>query len=1039
MPVIRIQEHAKVEDGWQVKVSFDYREEHNATVRNPFSKEDEKDLAWYFEEYPNFPSSKDSDKVEKIAASIKSYGEALFNDIFFKDSDVYSKYSKIRDLGLSDLQIEITGNTPQFHALHWEALKDPKRPLPLTLQATVIRQNLRPSQEYPRPTPSPTINLLIVTARPYGEHDNGYRTISRPLIKILRDERVEIHVLRPGTYRALENHLNNIKDKPDKGKGYYHVIHFDMHGIVCTYEQLQEHAKNYQLTGRYARDSKVQEYEDVKAFLLFESEQDHKADLVSAEELHELLVDNQVPIVVLNACQSGKQVGEQETSLGSWLVQAGVQLVLAMGYSVNVQAAEKLMSVLYSQLLESHDPSIAIRRARRELYNNKKRKTSMGKEIYLEDWLLPIVYQNKPLKLEMPDFTPEQSKDFYQRRGERDRYLKLESFDEFAGRDIDILQIEKRLLTKRNILLVRGIGGIGKTTLFRHLEAWWFITDLIQLPSFYFCYNEKAWTFQEIITYIAQELGLEHRADFSMLNSEEAKRYKLFDELCKLGRRCLLIFDHLEAITGTNLNIQSKLPPNELDALHNFLKQLARGQDHILVLLGSRDSVDQLAKDTFNNNVYDLGGLDFEAAMTLAHCILERNNIVGYQQDEGEEGKEHESLRDLLKLLDGFPLAIEVVLVNLGQQTPSQVLSVLHVGDEPIGVEKQGEPSKLPKERTKIIWHCIEYIYCYLSPEVRQLLLCLAPFKGAVEDSTLILYLPYLQKQHALSNLPFSHWLEMIKETQHRNLLTPNPDTPQILHLQTIFSYLLCIRLDAPEQEKEKQAIKTAFLLLYEQISESTYQQLSSKDPNKNRAGQGLARWECSNLETALDIALKAQVSIFSLFQALFKYLDITTEKEMVTRGLDLAQTVLSSMDNYPLEKRMNSLCRDYIGVIGKVAYQQTILHQYQKAEETYQQMLSLLPQLECLTEHERNKWEADIHHALGNLAFEQNRLPDAEKYYQQALQVEEKLDDASSLVIIYKRLGDLAQQQKNTADANEYYQKAFDLFVKLNDPTLKS
>ena len=784
-----------------------------------------------------------------------------------------------------------------------------------------------------------------------------------------------------------------------------------------------------------SRDPKVREYKGVKAFLLFESEQDNKADLVSAEELHELLIDNQVPIIVLNACQSGKQVGEKETSLGSWLVQSGVRFVLAMGYSVNVQAAEKLMSVLYSQLLESHDPSIAIRRARRKLYNDKKRNTSVGKDIYLEDWLLPIVYQNEPLKLEMPDFTLEQSKGFYQRRGERDRYLKLESFDAFAGRDIDILQIEKRLLTERNILLVRGIGGIGKTALFRHLEAWWFITGLVQLPSFYFCYSEKAWTLQEIITNIAQKLDIEHRDDFSSLNSQEAKQYRLFEEL-RRQKRCLLIFDNLEAITGTNLCVQCKLPSNELDALHNFLKQLARGQAQILVLLGSRRNEDWLAKDTFDNNVYELDGLDTEAAITLANCVLERNSVAGYQQDEGEEGEERESLRTLLNLLGGFPLAIEVVLPNLAQQTPSQVLKALQTGDKPIDAEKQGQLVKLPKERTKTIWRCIEYVYRYLSPEVQQQLLCLAPFTGIIGDSTLILYLQYLQKQTLLHTMPFSHWLEMIQETRSRNLLTTDPDTPQILHLQTIFSYLLCRRLEAPEQEKEKQAIETAFLLLYEQVSESVYQQLSSKDPNKNLVGKNLIEWEHTNLEKALIIALKFQVSIFSIFQTLFKYLD--TPKE-ATRGLDLAQKVLRSMEAYPFEKLRGALCRDYIGVISKVAYQQTILHQYQEAEKTYQRMLSLLPELECLGKSERSKWEADTHHHLGNLAFEQNQLPDAENHYKQALQVKEELDDTSSLVITYKRLGDLAQQQKKASDANEYYQKALDLFVKLNDPTLKS
>ncbi len=62
-----------------------------------------------------------------------------------------------------------------------------------------------------------------------------------------------------------------------------------------------------------------------------------------------MLIEHRIPIAILNACQSGKQVGASETSLGSRLMQAGVQLVLAMGYSVTVSAAELLMKTLYEQ------------------------------------------------------------------------------------------------------------------------------------------------------------------------------------------------------------------------------------------------------------------------------------------------------------------------------------------------------------------------------------------------------------------------------------------------------------------------------------------------------------------------------------------------------------------------------------------------------------------------------------------------------------------------------------------------------------------
>ncbi|MDV7393004.1 CHAT domain-containing protein, partial [Arthrospira platensis SPKY1] len=97
---------------------------------------------------------------------------------------------------------------------------------------------------------------------------------------------------------------------------------------------------------------------------------------------------HQLPIAVLNACQSGKQVGAQETSLGSRLMAAGVQLVVAMGYSVTVSAAALLMQTLYGALLDGQPLAQAIRRGRLALYNDKGRRAAYDQTIQLEDWLL---------------------------------------------------------------------------------------------------------------------------------------------------------------------------------------------------------------------------------------------------------------------------------------------------------------------------------------------------------------------------------------------------------------------------------------------------------------------------------------------------------------------------------------------------------------------------------------------------------------------------------------------------------------------------
>src|SRR5712691_2221079 len=391
MTLIRIQERSGGPNGSNATVSFDHGPEYQVTVHDHFSEKEEEQLEWYFEQYLRFPFLRQV-QAKAAAGSITAYGEALFKQVFADPPNVLFAYKTAVQAGLNTVEVEIAGS-PKFHALHWEALKDPELPRPLALQAIMIRKNLEHQIVHADVRPSPTINLLLVAARPFGKRDMGYRTISRPLVEALRQAQVpiKIEILRPGTYKAFENHLRKVTAQ--HGVGYYHVIHFDVHGALLSYEQLKEGQEDhrYLCNGRYARED-LQPYEGLKAFLAFESEKDNESDLVEAAELANVLVEHHVPIAILNACQSGKQLGASETSLGSRLMQAGVQLVLAMGYSVTVSAAQLLMRTLYEQLFASDDLSVAIRHARTELYNHKERNAYFDQLIDLEDWLLPVVY-----------------------------------------------------------------------------------------------------------------------------------------------------------------------------------------------------------------------------------------------------------------------------------------------------------------------------------------------------------------------------------------------------------------------------------------------------------------------------------------------------------------------------------------------------------------------------------------------------------------------------------------------------------------------
>lgn len=202
MAVITIREQGQIEVGFNATLVIDGNN-YSITVQDPFKPKEEQKLEWYFEEWLRYPILEQV-KADRAAASVKKYGEELFKQVFQADINAYSKYNQLRS-NLNQLQIEIESITPEFHAIHWEALQDPDLPRPLVVDSVLIRKSVKPAVIEAKVNRFPTINLLVVTARPNAESDVGYRTISRPLVRAIRNAklRVNIELLRPGTYEAF--------------------------------------------------------------------------------------------------------------------------------------------------------------------------------------------------------------------------------------------------------------------------------------------------------------------------------------------------------------------------------------------------------------------------------------------------------------------------------------------------------------------------------------------------------------------------------------------------------------------------------------------------------------------------------------------------------------------------------------------------------------------------------------------------------------------------------------------------------------------
>jgi tetratricopeptide (TPR) repeat protein len=1014
MELIEIREDVGRPDGAALRIDgYDYP----VTVTSPFETEKLGELDWYFEQHLQFPFT-DQVRARHAGQSITAYGEALFKQLFASD-EAREAYGALKKRAFPDqLGIAVIGS-PAFQGLHWEALKDPKLPRPFALDVPIMRRRRASAPVIEAVAAnSPTLNLLVLTARPGEARDVGYRTITRPLVGTLRQAqlRVDVDFVRPGTWQALVERLEAVTR--DRGAGYYHAVHFDLHGGLLTYEEFAKsleappRADRLTLRGRWGR-GEIAPYEGRKAFLCFQPTKDDPSGLGEAKELAELLLKHKIPIAILNACQSGKQVGAEESSLAARLLEAGMQSALGMAWSVTVSAAERLIPKLYGDLFAGQPLGSAVLAGRRELAADKARRAAFNETIELEDWLLPVVYQNREPRLAFREFTSEEVTRWYAAAAERSPEPVTEYG--FFGRDLDVLRIETALLMRRNLLLVQGMGGSGKSTLFRHLAHWWELTGFTE-RTFYFGWDEQAWTRAQIMRKLASKvLAADIVRAFDTM-AEAAQQQAVAAAL--RSKRHLLILDNLESVTAAPLAIPHSLNTTQRDELRSFLAALSGGQT--LVLLGSRGDEAWLAKDTFADNVYQLKGLDPEAASDLADAVL--------QQAGAQSRRAESAFKELMALLAGYPLALQVVLPHLAAKAVAKVLEELRQGLAEVDAAAGSDPVVA---RTRTLMACIDYSHGHLDPDDQALLICFAPFTGVINTRLLEDYQQALANEPVLAGLPLERLGAVLERARGLGLLQRDAQIEALLHPQPALSWFLTGRLGAADQAERRAAIERAFREHYDNFARTLYQLQQSNKPEERRLARMLVEQEYANLGRALRFALDQQTSMLVPYTVLSGHLDYLQDHR---RGRELAELVLDKLEQLPPDAVTGRRGAEFAAVIDDIAKRQLQLRELDSARASYEKALAIHDGLEGLEPRAVAIGRAGILHQLGAVAQVQRRYPEAEDAYNKALAIKLEFNDRHGAAGTYHQLGRVAEEQRRFAEAEDAYKKALAIKLEFND-----
>jgi tetratricopeptide (TPR) repeat protein len=745
------------------------------------------------------------------------------------------------------------------------------------------------------------------------------------------------------------------------------------------------------------------------------------SDLVGASKVAAVLAEGKVPVVVLNACQSGAVGKELEASVATALLNAGCAAVVAMAYSVYAVAAAEFMAAFYESLFTGASVGHAVSAGRKRLSGHDRRPSPKG-DMPLADWLVPVHYLRKQVSFPQartprPAAAPSLDAALDQIRAtgpepEAGADPLAAVGGVFVGRDDLFYQLESAARLQR-VVVLSGPGGTGKSELAKGFARWWRDTSGVDDPRLVFWHSFEPGVASFGLDGVIAGLGLAvFGPDFARLDASE----RLGQVKRLLGQlRVLLVWDNFETVREMPDPAGATLPLDEAGraALKGFL-EWARDRSRSAVIITSR------AQEGWLGPVrrIEVGGLNrAEAAQYAGHLLA--------PYPAAQPRRELRSFGELLDWLDGHPLAMRLTLPRLDTTGPAGLLAGLR-GTTPLPAADDPDAG-----RTTSLPASITYSYAHLSGQTRRLLPAVSLFHGVADEDVLMLLSTVEGVPGRFAGVSKQEWTAVLEDAARVGLLTSlgagmyqiHPALPGYLaagwHTDNPASY-------SPEREACEQALCEACATFSRWLTG----QIESGDAALAYAIIGLQRRTLgAMLGHALDRHAWNEAS--GIVRALDKYWDTRGLGQEAAAWADriLAATTGPGKDRPAAETPAGSL---WLYITIHQAGSQKTAGQPDRAGQTYRQALVYLQ------DQPETGWTrssiAVVYHQLGMTAQDRGRLDEADDWYRKSLTIKEELGNRPGMALTYGELGNTAQGRRRLDEADDWHRKALTIFEELSD-----
>ncbi len=983
------------------------------------------DLRWYLEDYLRGPFGAWEERGPAIQLRLRTWGDQIFDSVFgsrlAKDA-----YQRAREQGL---ELVFCSSEPGMLSLPWELMSDSDGPVALHL-AGMSRALRIPDMTETVHALGDRLRVLMVIARPGGTRDVGYRMIARPLLErlgVVRGE-VDLTVLRPPTLDALRDTLTAAVEVGEP----FHVVHFDGHGSL----------------------------HDGREGLLALEHPYGGPHRVSASALAGVVCAGQVPVVVLNACQSGAIGKELEAAVATALLEAGCQSVVAMAYSVYAVAAAEFMVDFYDALFTGVTVSKAVTAGRWRLFQRDRRPSPKG-DLPLSDWLVPVHYMRgdvafppavKARRAEVlsPDAELDKLRNAAPRRDDSEDDLSMAGT--FVGRDDLFYELESATRLE-HVVVLHGPGGTGKTEVAKGFGRWWRDTGGVDQPGWVFWHSFEPGIASFGLDGVTTEIGLTtFGPGFLRLNSDQ--RLAMVKDLLA-EYRLLLIWDNFESVLSMpdSAGVSPPLDDGGCQALHEFLAWLA-GNGRSAVIITSRTSEDWLGAV----RRIQVGGLNPGEAAEYASYLLAPHT-------SSAAGREQRAFGELLEWLNGHPLSMRLILPRLRATEPEALLTALH-GTDPFLMEDETASSRASSLAASITYSCT-----HLTSATRQLLPALSLLRGVADTEVLAAFSSTIGVPGQFATASVEEWTTALEDAARVGLLSPIGSGMYRIH--PILPAYVAAGWRA-EFSHDYEAMRDGSLRALSAACASLCRRLSQQISTGD-AGHGYAVIELQqrNLGSMLRYGLKHQLwaDAEDIARSLEDFWNVKGLDEEAAAWANQIQLVTTDGAGIPsaLSSPAGGL---WLFSTGAQANRQQTKGRLEEAERTHRQILTALnaePETrvtqaritvsynqlgmiaylqgrleqaedwyhKALDSAQEARYQAQVGavlHNLGIVTQEQERLDDAENWYRMAHAIREELGDQAGMANTYHQLGMVAKLRGQLDDAEGWYLKALSIYTELGD-----